>query len=70
MATSKRSTATVEETIDTTVEVEFVDVPATEETIVIENTPENTFAIATEAEPTVVTKADPGHHSRDFRSTL
>lgn len=53
MATSKRSTTPVEETIDTTEEVQFVDGATTDETIVIENT--TATATVTDSDTSVTT---------------
>lgn len=65
MATSKKSAPIVDETIDTTKEVEFVDAPA-EETITVEA--DGDSIVTTTVEPTTVTYT--GHGSRDFFTPL
>lgn len=65
MATSKKSAPIVDETIDTTKEVEFVDTP-TEETITVKVNGDS--IVTTTVEPTSVSTG--GHGSRDFFTPL
>jgi len=61
MATSKKATA-VEQTVDTTVEMTFVEAPVEETTVEVKNTDDLFTATVTEQ------VSQQGYPSRDFRS--